>query len=178
MNAVDLTLMKRAMISGQQLSLAADTNADGIVNAADAVAMQKYLLGSGNLNASFHYAIDAEYGYGVEENVNEGFRGKAYVNLDNQVGSYLEWHVKVPADGNYLCTFGIANGSTANRIMQISVNGGASTSQDFESTGDWTTWEEIGMVLPLKEGVNTIRMVSDTDQGGPNLDYMRIEKTQ
>lgn len=176
-NAVDLVLMKRGLLAKQHLGSAADTNADGTIDIADIVAMQKYLLGSGTMNASFHYAIEAAYGYGVEENTNEGFRGTAYVNLDNQVGSYLEWNVKVPTDGNYLCTFGVANGSTANRIMQISVNGGASTAQDFESTGDWTTWEEVSMTLTLKAGVNTIRMTSDTAEGGPNLDYLKIERS-
>ena len=59
---------------------------------------------------------------GVTENINAGFKGKSYVNLDNKVGSSIEWTVNVVQSGNYLCSFNTANGSTANRVMKIEVN--------------------------------------------------------
>jgi lysophospholipase L1-like esterase len=81
-------------------------------------------------------------------------------------------------DGNYLCTFGMANGSNTNRKMKIEVNGAADYwIQDFLTTGAWTSWEERGIVLPLNKGENIIRMTSAVDEGGPNLDYLRIQWT-
>ncbi len=179
-NAVDLALMKRAMIGGQADRVAlrpADTNADGIISVADAVAMQKHLLGQDGINRSYHAAIDAAYMSGVEESTNAGFRNTAYVNLDNQVGSFLEFRVYAPKAGTYSCTLGTANGSAVNRIMQISVNGGAAFAQDFESTGAWTTWTDTTLNLTLTQGINTIRLVSDTEQGGPNIDYLIMERS-
>ena len=58
--------------------------------------------------------------------------------------------------------------------MKIAVNGGAAQAVDFNSTGAWTTWEDTKLTLPLKAGMNTIRLTSDTDQGGPNIDYLAV----
>jgi lysophospholipase L1-like esterase len=62
--------------------------------------------------------------------------------------------------------------------MKIEVDGSADYwMQDFLTTGDWTTWEERGIVLPLHKGRNTIRLTSATAEGGPNFDYLRTEWT-
>lgn len=115
---------------------------------------------------------------GATEDTNQGFKGSAYVNLDNMIGSSIEWTVNVPQDGNYLCSFNTANGSADNRAMKIEVNKGSDYwMQDFLSTGDWTVWKETGIVLPLKNGNNSILMTSATAQGGPNFDYLTTELT-
>jgi lysophospholipase L1-like esterase len=161
-----------------------DTDADGKVSMADAVAVQKYLLGLGTFDAAennkaFYYAVDMSYCRGAWENTNTGYQGDAYVNLDNTIGSFLEWKINVPESGNYLCTFSTANGSSSNRQMKLEVNGAADYwMQDFLSTGSWTTWTEHGIVLPLTAGQNVIRMTSETADGGPNVDYLRLEKTE
>lgn len=161
----------------------ADVDADGKVLAADAVQLQLFLLKGRSFSAldekrMFVYAIDQTYSEGIEENSNAGFRDKAYVNLDNKVGSNIEWKINAPVDGNYLCTFGTANGSNDNRKMKIEVNGQSDYwVQDFLSTGSWTTWQERGIVLPLKKGDNSIKMTSSAASGGPNLDYLHIELT-
>lgn len=124
------------------------------------------------------YAIDATYEAGVWENTNAGYTGEAYVNLDNKVGSNITWTVNVEEEGNYLVTFNIANGSVSDRKMKIEVNNGEQYwLQSFTSTGSWTIWAERGIVLPLKSGENTIKATSYTDEGGPNLDYIKLEKT-
>jgi lysophospholipase L1-like esterase len=161
-----------------------DTDADGKVSMADAVAVQKYLLGLGTFDATennkaFYYAVDMSYCRGAWEDTNTGYQGDAYVNLDNTIGSFLEWKINVPESGNYLCTFSTANGSSSNRQMKLEVNGAADYwMQDFLSTGSWTTWTEHGIVLPLTAGQNVIRMTSETADGGPNVDYLRLEKTE
>ena len=153
----------------------ADLNGDGAVTAADAVALHKYLLSGEVYVGGFYYAIDAGYAQGIEESTNAGFKDAAYLNLDNVSGSYVEFRVYAAKSGSYTGTLRTANGSDANRIMKISVNGGAAQSVDFNSTGAWTTWSDTDITLSLQAGMNTIRMTSDTDQGGPNIDYLAIQ---
>ncbi len=128
---------------------------------------------------SLYYAVDQTYIEGVSETVNAGYTGSAYVNLDNNNTSNLTWTINVPQAGNYLCTFNIANGTEADRQMKIEVNGNTESFwvQSFLGTGAWTTWAERAIVLPLTAGTNTIKMTSWTENGGPNLDYLRLELT-
>ena len=185
-DSFDMVLMRKELIApslDRRAERRADVDANGKIGVADAVQLQSYLLKGKGLSAAeekrmFAYAVDQTYTDGAEEDTNEGFRDKAYINLDNKVGSSIEWHISAPVDGNYLCTFGTANGSADNRKMKIEVAGQSDYwIQDFLTTGAWTTWQERGIVLPLKKGGNTIKMTSETAQGGPNLDYMHIEWT-
>lgn len=185
-DAFDMVLMRQEIINNEldrDAKRRADLDANGKVEIADAIQLQKFLLTGESFTAvtekrMFVYAVDQTYSEGVEENVNAGYRDISYVNLDNKVGSNITWKIDVPTDGNYLCTFGIANGSNDNRKMKIEVNGQKDFwVQDFLATGSWTEWQERGIVLPLKKGDNTILMTSFTEQGGPNLDYLHIEWT-
>ena len=185
-NVYDMILMRQQVAEGgldRNSQRRADVDADGKIGVADAVQLQSYLLKNSSFSAveekrMFSYAIDQNISEGANEDTNEGFRDEAYVNLDNKVGSAIEWKINAPIDGNYLCTFGIANGSDDNRKMKIEVAGQTDFwEQDFLTTGSWTAWEERGIVLPLKQGENTIKLTSETAQGGPNMDYMHIEWT-
>lgn len=179
----DLFIFKKHMnkaILNREDKHRADLNADGKADEADLEALQKYIVMSEDLpmvteKKSFTYAIDSKWTDGVTEKTNAGFMDEAYINLDNKVGSSIEWTVFVPTAGKYTCTFGIANGSDANRSMQIQVNDSDDTvTQDFLTTGAWTTWEERSVELSLDEGINKIKMTSLTEQGGPNFDYLKI----
>ena len=182
----DMVLMRQELVDGhldRNTKRRADVDADGKTGVADAVQLQSFLLKGSSFSAveekrMFAYAVDQTINEGVAESTNSGYRDEAYVNLDNKVGSNIEWTIYAPIDGNYLCTFGTANGSADNRQMKIEVNSQTDFwVQDFLSTGAWTEWQERGIVLPLKKGENKIKMTSFTDQGGPNLDYMHIEWT-
>ncbi len=183
-NCFDFVLIKRNKdnINGFDRQFA-DTNADGFVTREDINALGKFLTKQGSFEAvdkkaALYYADEMSFTQGVTENVNAGFKKDKYVNLDNCTGSRLEWNISVPEDGNYLCSFNIANGSTDNRKMKIEVNDNADYwMQDFLSTESWTSWTTRGIVLPLKKGINSIRMISETASGGPNIDYLYFEKT-
>ncbi len=181
-DSFDMVFMRKELVSktlDTDAKERADVNLDGSVTIADAEELQKFILtGTPFTENSIFYAVDMKIESGVTEDVNAGFKGSAYVNLDNKVGSNIEWTVRVSQEGNYLCSFNTANGSTDNRIMKIEVNNGSDYwMQDFLSTGAWTTWKETGIVLPLKKGENKILMTSATEQGGPNFDYLKIELT-
>ncbi|MBQ4466270.1 MAG: hypothetical protein II916_09990 [Oscillospiraceae bacterium] len=182
----DMALMKRHLLHdvfGRNALRRGDVDADGKVGVVDAIALQKYLMTGEYVPAfanktGFAYAIDQQINKGVHEDYNTGYMDEAYVNLDNEIGSSLEWTVFAQEDGNYLCTFGTANGSASNRQMKVEVNDGADYwMQDFLSTESWTTWQERGIVLPLHKGRNTVRLTSATAEGGPNFDYLKTEWT-
>lgn len=185
-DSFDMVLERKEVISSilsREDRRRADVNSDGYVNADDLTQLQSFILNSGNLEAveydkAFCYAVDQNVSEGVKESVNAGFRENEYINLDNKVGSFIEFKVNVIKGGNYLCNFGNANGSKNDRQIKIEVNQGKDYwIQSFISTGAWTTWTERGIVLPLKAGNNIIRLTSNTAEGGPNLDYMRCEWT-
>ncbi len=182
----DLVLMRKTILNNK-ISHAerrvSDLNGDTDINVADAVIMQKFLLNESGITSiaeskNIYYAVDQSYSKGIKENVNSGFTSEEYLNLDNNNFSFVEFTVNAHTDGNFLCTFNIANGSTNNRQMKIEVNDNTEYwLQDFLSTGSWTEWNERAIVLPLKSGKNIIRLTSATNDGGPNIDYLRTEWT-
>lgn len=126
-----------------------------------------------------YYAVEADYYKGIRENTNAGFAGEAYVNYDNLIGSYVEWTVDAPADGNYEVNFRYANGTDANRQVKVITNGDKEYGEyvDFEGTGSWTEWSDKKTVVSLKKGKNTIKAYAVTANGGPNMDYIEIIST-
>jgi carbohydrate binding protein with CBM6 domain len=126
--------------------------------------------------ASVRYeAEDATISQGVVESNHAGFTGTGFVNYDNLVGSYVQWSVTASAAGPAPLTLRFANGTTANRPMDISVNGMVVASGvAFNSTGTWDTWADATLTLPLQAGANTVRATATTAAGGPNLDYLAL----
>lgn len=127
-----------------------------------------------------YYAVDQTWELGVTETVNAGFtKEEGYVNLDNVLDSSITFTVNVLEKGNYMTHIRFANGSVNDRKMKIYVNDDTQNywMQSFTSTGAWTEWTEFGIVLPLNSGTNTIKLVSATSEGGPNLDYITLTLT-
>lgn len=185
-NIFDVSLLKSMLASNEKIHSKhriADVNADATVNVDDCSALNKYILKRHTLSEAangrqIYYAVDQAYNSAIEENTNAGFASDSYINFDNKIGSFAEWRITVPEKGNYLCTFKIANGSANDRKMKIEVNNGKDYwLQPFLTTSAWTTWAERAIVLPLNAGKNIIRTTSATAEGGPNIDYMRVELT-
>nr|WP_242981289.1 SGNH/GDSL hydrolase family protein [Ruminiclostridium sufflavum] len=146
--------------------------------------MKKYLLGAidsfpeaqeETVPATIFQAEDAYIFNGVRENINSGYTGDSYANYNNEIASYVEWTVKVKASGTQRLRFRYANGTEQDRPMEIQINGTAiNSSLSFIPTGGWTTWMDVSLNANLKAGDNTIRAVSVTAQGGPNVDYLEV----
>ncbi len=113
----------------------------------------------------FHGTVDSDHA---------GFSGTGFVNGTNEVGSYVEFTVPDAQAGAATLTFRYANGTTAVRPMDLTVNGGTPTSTAFGSTTDWTSWTNATVPVTLTAGTNTIRVTSTTANGGPNLDYLEV----
>ena len=120
---------------------------------------------------------EAEEGYigkGVVESLHEGFSGESYVNLDNEVGSFLQIAVWNSTSGKRDFKIVYANGGKTSRPVQILVNDASQIdSLDLSVTSDWTDWTEKTFSLGLPEGKSILTFKSLTADGAPNLD--RIE---
>jgi hypothetical protein len=120
-------------------------------------------------------AEDATVSQGVVESNHAGFSGTGFVNGDNLAGSFTEWTVTAAQAGSTPVTIRYANGTTANRPADISVNGAVvSAGRAFNPTTDWDTWADSTLTVPLTAGANTIRATASTAGGNPNLDFLQV----
>jgi alpha-galactosidase len=122
-----------------------------------------------------YQAEDALIIQGVVESNHAGFTGTGFVNGDNVIGSGVEWTVNAATAGAVTVAIRFANGTTANRPMDIFINGVlVRDEQAFNPTGAWTTWDTVSFTATLNAGTNTIRALATTVSGGPNLDRLTV----
>ena len=123
-----------------------------------------------------YQAESAKIYRGVLETVYSGFSGSAYVNTNQEAGSYVEWLVTVPQAVTATLIIRFANGSTANRPMAVRVNGAVVNSAlSFMPTGGWPSWATRSLTAVLHAGTNTIRLTSTTANGGPHIDLLELD---
>ncbi|MFG1960586.1 fibronectin type III domain-containing protein [Nonomuraea sp. NPDC049028] len=144
---------------------------DAAGNTSDASNAVTETTGSGPV---IYQAEDATISQGVVESNHDGYTGTGFVNYDNLTGSYVEWTVNAPVAGPVTLELRYANGTTVNRPMSITVNGGAAVTRDFNATGNWDTWQTSTLTVTLAQGVNKIRATATTANGGPNADRISI----
>jgi glucose/arabinose dehydrogenase len=125
--------------------------------------------------ATDYEAEDATISQGLVESNHDGFTGRGFVNYDNLVGSYVEWTVANSTAAAADLTFRFANGTTANRAMDITVNGAlVADNRAFNGTGAWTSWQASTLRVDLPAGDVKIRATAATADGGPNVDKLTI----
>ncbi|MEU9008877.1 alpha-galactosidase [Streptomyces sp. NPDC048479] len=117
-----------------------------------------------NASYSAGSTVDTDHG---------GFSGTGFVNTPNAAGAYVEWTVESATARDAALSIRYANGTTAGRPMDVSVNGAVvSVNRAFNGTGAWTTWADSTLNVPLQTGSNTVRVTATTANGAPNLDYL------
>ncbi len=119
-----------------------------------------------------------EAGYcGVDGSVddnNGGFTGDGFANTDNSSGNGVDWAINGEA-GNYTFTWRYANGSSSNRTGVLSINGAAVSTVDFNSTGNWTSWNTASVTINnVSAGLKTIRLEANQGSGLGNIDNMEV----
>jgi hypothetical protein len=135
--------------------------------------MRGYQLVSGG--SGVYQAEEARISQGVVENNHTGYSGTGFVNLANIAGSYAEWTIQSGTAVGATLDLRYANGTTMDRSMDIIVNGTrVATGRSFPPTANWDTWTATSLPITLKAGTNTIRAISTTGDGGPNLDRITI----
>ncbi|WP_157631803.1 family 20 glycosylhydrolase [Catelliglobosispora koreensis] len=115
-------------------------------------------------------AENATISQGVVASNHAGFSGTGFVDYNNVTGSYIQWTVNSAVAGPATVRLRYANGTSANRPLNI--NG---TVHDFTGTGAWTTWATRTLTVNLVAGNNTIRATATTANGGPNVDYLEVD---
>ncbi len=132
--------------------------------------------GSSQAAATRYEAETATISQGVVESNWPGFSGTGFVNYNNVAGSYVEWTVDTAQAGAVTLAFRHANGSTANRPMDITVNGTLVRDElAFTPTGAWSTWQTVTTTATLAAGTNRIRATATTANGGPNVDWLDVD---
>src|SRR6266545_2708282 len=115
-------------------------------------------------------------GRGVVESNHLNFSGTGFVNYDNLTGSYVQWTVSAASAGTAKLSVRHANGSTANRPMDITVNGTVvAAGVAFNPTGSWDTWATVTVNAAVNAGTNAVRATATTASGGPNVDFLDVE---
>jgi len=105
-----------------------------------------------------------------------GFSGTGFCNATNAVGSFVEWTVNAANAGTATLGIRFANGTTADRPSDISVNGTVvAAASSFAPTGAWTTWVTKTLTASVNAGSNTIRLAGTTANGPANIDFLDFE---
>ncbi|MBN2737229.1 MAG: cellulase family glycosylhydrolase [Spirochaetales bacterium] len=120
-------------------------------------------------------AEDAEIYGGITETLFGGYTGSSYINIDNNLGRYIEWFVYSDYSENVTFRFVYANGASLNRPADILVNGKVKIySSQFNPTGSWANWNATTVTLPLRSGSNVIRLLAISYEGLANIDRVDI----
>ncbi|WP_157546048.1 carbohydrate-binding protein [Hamadaea tsunoensis] len=122
-------------------------------------------------------AEDALISQGAAENNHAGYTGTGFVNLDNVAGSYVQWTVNAATASIATLSFRYANGTTAARPLDVTVNGTLAADElAFAPTDGWEDWDTRALAgVRLRPGANAIRATSTGSSGGPNLDNLEVQ---
>jgi hypothetical protein len=109
-----------------------------------------------------------------------GYSGKGFYDMAG-TNDFVQFTVNVPTEGLYPISFRYSQGSSnyaGNRKMQLHVNGVlVRPSYDFFFTFNWSFWNYSELVdVSLNAGVNTIKLLVVDQNGGPNIDHLRVGK--
>jgi hypothetical protein len=109
-----------------------------------------------------------------------GYSGTGYYDMGG-TGDYLEFNVSIANSGLYPISFRYSQGSTSylgNRKLQLHVNGViVKSAYDFLSTRSWSNWMYTDLFdVTFNAGINMVKVVVVDQNGGPNIDHLRIGK--
>jgi hypothetical protein len=104
-----------------------------------------------------------------------GFTGTGFADYGTAPGQYIEWNVNASQAGIYTVDFRYANGSGADRPLELSANGIVDqASLAFNPTPAWTTWRHVVEQVALNAGSNLVRLTMN-GTSGPNIDNLAME---
>jgi rhamnogalacturonan endolyase len=117
-------------------------------------------------NASCDGTIDSNH---------SGFSGSGFCNTPNTTGAAVQFTVNAPSAGIATLAVRYANGASASRPADVSVNGaGVQAGFGFDSTGAWNSWATRTLTAQLNAGSNTVRLAATTAGGLGNIDYLDV----
>jgi hypothetical protein len=155
------------MVAGNNDFYLSSVSNDGMPNVDEFSLAQTYTK---TFQAENAFDIDE----GVVETVNGGYTGSGYVNIDNASSTFAWYIVNSPAAVTVPVTVRYANGTTGNRPIRVSANGGTGVQIAGAPTGSWTTWTTATVNVPLAAGDNDFYLSSVVSGGMPNIDKFDI----
>lgn len=112
---------------------------------------------------------------GAVETEHSGFTGDGFVNSSNEEGAYIEWQVEASESHFSQVEIRFANGGDRSRAANLKVIEPGEEPFRFEfATGSWTDWQTIVLYPTFYEGINTLRLTSDSIDGLPNIDSITL----
>ncbi|GFJ96121.1 hypothetical protein Prum_097630 [Phytohabitans rumicis] len=104
-----------------------------------------------------------------------GYSGTGFCDTNAAVGAATQFTVTAPSAGSATVDIRYANGGTAGRPADVSVNGTVVQSAfAFDATGAWNAWATRTLTVTLNAGSNTIRLAATTASGLGNVDYVDV----
>jgi len=100
---------------------------------------------------------------------NWGYSGTGYVQPGAGAAS-ISWQVNSPQTGSFKMVIVWANGSGADKPMDLIVNGSAPQKRTFPGSGNWNKWNGRVVEVAMKTGENVITLRSKA--GGPHIDFI------
>lgn len=123
-------------------------------------------------------AEDAELLGGVATaSANAGYSGSGYADYPGGTGNgiAIRWQTSVGSAVSVPVTIRYANGSGANRPLNLVVNDGAPQLVDFPSPGGWSTYAEVSVPnVALAAGTNVLELRASAGSAGPNVDSITV----
>lgn len=105
-----------------------------------------------------------------------GYFGSGFADYPASTGSgvKIKWQIQRKRAGQSDLEIRYANGSSANRPMQLVVNGTTLKAVDFPPSGSWPNWQAITISnVALVAGSNTVELVARNGIG-PNIDQLTM----
>jgi hypothetical protein len=120
---------------------------------------------------TIYYEVDNAFSNKVSIlTTHAGYRGSGYADFQD-FGSNLLWMVDAPSTGNYEITARYAAGNA--REVNLILDGLKEGTFDFKGTGSWSNWKTETIVLPLKMGHHSLKLIAETSTG-PNIDWVSL----
>jgi len=120
---------------------------------------------------------------GIIDNSVAGFTGEGYANISDGTGVGMSWSFEVPSPGIYSIRWRYALGGsdvTARdaRLMIDNVYTNDTVRFPHSGSSSWAVWMNTDTSdIELPAGQHTVRLVSITHKGLPNIDYFLIGGT-
>jgi pectate lyase len=107
----------------------------------------------------------------------EGYTGSGYADTDRGIGKSVSWSIQAPTAETCWMKWRYANGGgSGDRLADLLLNLEVAVEDvNFVHTGDWTNWTISDSVsVELSAGYNGIRLVSKSEDGLANIDYIEM----
>ena len=103
-----------------------------------------------------------------------GYTGVGFFDSENTLNATFSLSLSAASSKTYAAKIRFANGSSATRQAAIYVNDSKIQSVNFSSNGNWDQWQTLTVNLPLNAGNNTVKIISETNDGLPNIDNLVV----